>query len=79
VGAPTLLVIDETGALGELDETPNRAIIVQNIPGAPAVDVYFEDTRVIENLTFGNYGVAAAPDGVFKAYAKAAGTDEVLF
>lgn len=78
--APTLLVIDETAELAALEKTGNNAIIVSNLPDAPAADVYFLDQKVIENLSFGTYGVATAPTGHFKARATLAGSPEtVLF
>ncbi len=76
--APTLLVIDETAELAELEKTGNNAIIVSNLPGAPAADVYFVDQKVIENLSFGTYGVATAPTGHFKARATLAGDPNTL-
>lgn len=79
-GKPTLMVIDETSDLAAVEQTGSDAIIIQNVPDAPPVDVYFVDTLVIEDLAFGGYGVAGAPLGAFKARAAMAGVpDSTLF
>lgn len=75
-----LMVIDETTRLGAVEQTGSDAIIVQNVPGAPPVDVHFIDKLVIEDLIYPGYGVAGAPLGAFKARATPAGNpDATLF
>lgn len=77
---PELVVIDETTVLANYQDTGSNAIIIQNGSGAPPVDVFFVDTIVITELGFGEYGIAAAPLGLFHAGATAVGQpDSVLF
>lgn len=71
--APNLLIVDETTTFAETDPRGNNAIIVQNLPGAIPVDVWFLDELKIENLTFGTYGAASAPLGQFEAQAVVVG------
>jgi uncharacterized surface protein with fasciclin (FAS1) repeats len=78
-GAPNLLTIDQTADFADFDPNGNNAIIVQNLAGAVPVDVWFLDNKVIENLSYGSYGVASAPLGHFGAEAVTAGTKNVLF
>ncbi len=71
--APTLLTVDETTTFAENDPEGNNAIIVQNVPSAIPVDVWFLDDLKIENLNFGTYGAASAPLGQFAAQATVVG------
>lgn len=77
-GVPNLLTIDETTTFAEHDPQGNSAIIVQNVPGAIPVDVWFVDELKIENLTFGGYGTASAPLGQFTARAVMAGDPNTI-
>lgn len=78
--APTLLTVDEDSTFAESDPRGNNAIIVQNLPQAVPVDVWFLDELKIENLTFGTYGTASAPLGQFVAQALQVGDrSTVLF
>ncbi len=79
-GMPDLTIIDETTAFAENDPRGNNAIIIQNVPAAIPVDVWFVDELKIENLLFGGYGTASAPLGHFSAQAVMAGNkDAVVF
>lgn len=75
---PTLEIIDQTTLFAEHDPEGNSAIIVQNLPGAIPVDVWFEDALKIENLEFGGYGTADAPLGQFQARAVMAGQPDMI-
>ena len=77
-GVPTLITIDETDTFAYADPLGNQAIIVQNVPGAVPVDVWFVDELKIENLTFGTYGTASAPLGQFAAQAVMAGQPDTV-
>jgi uncharacterized surface protein with fasciclin (FAS1) repeats len=80
VDTPELLIVDETTTFAEADPRGNNAIIVQNLPKAIPVDVWFGDDLKIENLTFGTYGAATAPLGQFKAQAVVVGDrSKVIF
>lgn len=77
---PNLVVIDETTVLANYQDTGSNAIIIQNGVGAPPVDVFFVDSIVMTELGFGEYGLAAAPLGLFTAGATAVGQpDTILF
>lgn len=77
-GTPNLQVIDETEEFVDYDPNGNNAIIVQNLPGAVPVDVWFEDELKIENLIFGGYGTANAQLGQFSARAVMAGNPNMV-
>lgn len=76
--AESLLVIDETADVsGAPDENNSYAMIIHNVALAPAIDVYFNDQIVGDNVAFGGYTLAAFPAGSIHSVATMAESADI--
>ncbi|MCA0457847.1 MAG: DUF4397 domain-containing protein [Chloroflexi bacterium] len=75
------VLMDETAALAEFDPTVSAVTFVfNNLYGLPAVDLYWADEIVLDNLAYGDYVAAQdATEGMGSRFTAHGDVDTVLF